>query len=88
MSKVTSNKDMNKIEVSFPSSNPTSCQLYGDLYLPSTLNEESLLLPIIVIAGSGVSSLLLCCVCRVVYLLQYIKYSRYIYLLPIAIDSQ
>ena len=60
MSKVISNKDMNKIEVSFPSSNPSSCQLYGDLYLPSTTttqDEESLLLPIIVIiAGSGVSS--------------------------------
>ena len=63
MSKVTSRnrgegypRDMNKIEVSFPSSDP-SCHLYGDLYLPSsTQKEESLLLPVIVIiAGSGVS---------------------------------
>jgi len=56
-SEVASNKDMNKIEVSFPSTDP-SCKLYGDLYLPpsSTVNEESLLLPIIIIiAGSGVS---------------------------------
>ena len=55
-SEVASDKDMNKIEVSFPSSDP-SFQLYGDLYLSSTTqNEESLLLPIIIIiAGSGVS---------------------------------
>ena len=62
--KLQSNKDMNKIEVSFPSSNP-SCRLYGDLYLPSsTVNEESLLLPVIVItAGSGVSPYTILAVC-------------------------
>jgi len=45
---------MNKIEVTFPSSDP-SCQLSGDLALPSSDDDTKLLPVIVIVAGSGVS---------------------------------
>ena len=55
MSKVM---NMNKIEVTFPSADP-SCQLSGDLTLPLDGGDETKLLPaIVIVAGSGVSYML------------------------------
>ena len=45
---------MNKIEVTFPSADP-SCQLSGDLTFPLYDNEMQLLPAIVIVAGSGVS---------------------------------
>ena len=50
--------NMNKIEVTFPSADP-SCQLSGDLTLPLDDGDEMQLLPaIVIVAGSGVSYML------------------------------
>ena len=50
--------NMNKIEVTFPSADP-SCQLSGDLTLPLDGGDETKLLPaIVIVAGSGVSYML------------------------------
>ena len=49
---------MNKIEVTFPSADP-SYQLSGDLTLPLDGGDETKLLPaIVIVAGSGVSYVL------------------------------
>ena len=46
--------NMNKIEVTFPSADP-SCQLSGDLTFPLNDDERQLLPAIVIVAGSGVS---------------------------------
>ena len=66
------NKDTNKTEVTFPSSDP-SCQLCGDLTLPSSLsnNDDELLPAIVIVAGPGVSTLFFASMLTIFFLVFY-----------------